>query len=622
MKTITKLLALALAGTMLAGCLVGCGSNEAKSNDTPLVIASANMSEKFSQFFASSKYDQNVADLTAVKLLGNTRAGEIVYKGIDGETYEYNGTEYTYTGIADCEVTENADGTVDYEFTLREDITFSDGEKLTADDVIFSYYVFSDPSYDGSISLFSLPIEGMEAYRQDAADFISGIQKTGEYSVKVTLTEADATAIYTLAIPVQPLHYYGDEELFDYENHQFGFPKGDLSSVRAKTTTPLGAGPYKFIKYENKIVYMEANENYYKGTPKIKHIQIKTTQEGDQLPGVVQGTLDIAQPAISKEALANMKAENSTGEVNGDKLFITLTDFNGYGYIGMNANNVSVGGDGSSEASRNLRKAIATVLSVYRDVAIDSYYGEAAAIINYPISNTSWAAPQKSDADYMTAYSVDVDGNPIYTEGMSEAEKCDAALKAAVGFFKAAGYTFDENGKMTVAPEGAKMSYELFIPASGTGDHPSIGLVTNASEALKTIGFNLKVSDLADANIMWDALEAETAEIWCAAWSASLDPDMFQVYHSMGGDSNKYAIRQQELDELVMEGRTTTDQNVRKAIYKEALDYIVDYAVEVPIYQRQECWLYSMERVKMDSVTKDQTSFYTWMSEIEKLEMN
>lgn len=741
MKSIKKILALVLAGTMLAGCLVGCGGN---SDSTPLVIASADMSEKFSPFFADSTYDQNVVDFTQVALLGNTRAGEIVYKGIEGETYEYNGTDYKYTGIADCVVTENADGTVDYEFTLRDDLKFSDGEPITADDVIFSYYVYADPMYDGAASLFSLPIKGMTEYRQNmnskfnfivaagkdntdfthwtqeeqtalwadleqagakfaqeivdycidagaatnvseaaaawafsglpadatAADFfalmcekykwdlaslsatesagsslfdlmenydaytevittgesaanISGIQKTGDYSVKVTLTEADATAITQIGlIQVAPLHYYGSDDAYDYENNKFGFEKGDLSGVKSKTTTPLGAGPYKFVKYENQIVYLEANENYFKGEPKIQEIQIKTTLEADNLPGVIQGTVDIAEPAISKEVMANIKAENSNGELTGDKLSTTLVDFNGYGYVGMNSNNVSVGNDGSSEASKNLRKAIATVISVYRDVAIDSYYGEAASVINYPISNTSWAAPQKSDADYSVAFAKDVDGNAIYTDGMSDDEKYAAALQAAVGYLKAAGYTFDESGKITAAPAGAKTSYELIIPASGTGDHPSFTLVTQASEALKTIGFELKISDVADGNILWDGLDAETVEIWCAAWGATLDPDMFQIYHSEGGSAHYYAIRNAELDKMVLDGRTTSAQNARKAIYKEALDFIVDYAVEIPIYQRQECYLYSTERINMDTVAKDQTSYYSWMNEIETMEMN
>lgn len=750
MKTFKKILALVLAGTMFAGCLVGCGGS-ADNNSTPLVIASADMSEKFSPFFADSTYDQNVVDFTQVALLGNTRAGEIVYKGIEGETYKYNGTDYTYKGIADCTVTENADGTVDYVFKIRDDLKFSDGEKITADDVIFSYYVFADPTYDGSASLFSLPIVGMKEYRSgmearwslifktekagytandyytqaqydafwtafdkagtafaqeivdycmanyaaygatdvvtsaalwgyelaegataadfwaaifatygydlsdkginyekasssisaliaeacmevdtnlvagvktgESADSITGIQKVDEYTVKITLSEADATAIYSLAIQVAPLHYYGSDDAYDYANNKFGFTKGDLSGVKAKTTVPMGAGPYKFVKYENKICYLEANENYYKGEPKIQNIQIKTTLEADNLPGVVQGTVDISEPAISKEVMANIKKENSNGELTGNKLATSLVDFNGYGYVGINSNNVSVGKDGSSEASKNLRKAIATVISVYRDVAIDSYYGEAASVINYPISNTSWAAPQKSDATYEVAFSKDVNGNAIYTDGMTDDQKYAAALEAAVGYFKAAGYTFDESGKITAAPEGAKTKYTLIIPASGTGDHPSFTLVTQASNALKTIGFELEIKDVADGNILWDGLDAETVEIWCAAWGATLDPDMFQIYHSEGGSSHYYAIRNKELDTMVLNGRVTSDQSVRKTIYKEALDFIVDYAVEIPIYQRQECYLFSAERINMDTVAKDQTSFYSWMAEIETLEM-
>jgi peptide/nickel transport system substrate-binding protein len=767
-----KLTAILLAGTMVMGMTTGTMSvmaaeAEAESGEsTPLVVAVDDLSEKFSEFFASSVPDQTVADMTAVFLLDNDRAGEIIYNGIEGETKEYNGTEYNYNGIADCEITENEDGTVDYDFTIRDDVKFADGEPMTIDDVIFSLYVFLDPSYDGGASASSLPIKGLDAYKSgsaplyevmlengedntdfslyteeeqtqffetdwpaaqqafaqsicdyctaagyvdidsndvangmlewgygdlgedgsltglytgttwtlegddvpttadywnemmanpafegdinalsdteqadagvfsyldeaylntvdtgSSADYIEGIQKTGDYSVRISLTEVDATAIYNLAIAVQPLHYYGDAEAYDYDAHNFGFPKGDLSLVRAKTTEPMGAGPYKFVKYENKIVYMEANEYYYKGEVKTKNLQLKTTTESDKVPAVVQGTVDISEPSISKEALANIKSENSNGEANGDVLSITLKDYNGYGYIGMNSQNVKVGEDAGSEESKDLRKAIATVIAVYRDVVIDSYYGEAASVINYPISNTSWAAPQKSDPDYKVAFSTDVDGNPIYTDDMTQEEKEEAALAAALAYFEAAGYTV-EDGKLTAAPEGAKLSYELMIPGNGSGDHPSIGIVTAASEALATIGFDLKINDLSDSSVLWSATEGGTAEIWCAAWSATLDPDMYQIYHSQGGSAYMYCIYSNELDQMVMDAKTNTDQAYRKAKYKECLDFIVDYAVEIPIYQRQECSLFSTERINMDTVAADQTTYYSWTREIENIEMN
>lgn len=81
----------------------------------------------------------------------------MVLNGIEGETREYNSTDYTYHGPADCVVTENADGTVTYDIKLREDLKFSDGEPVTIDDVIFSMYVFLDPTYDGSVTMYSTP---------------------------------------------------------------------------------------------------------------------------------------------------------------------------------------------------------------------------------------------------------------------------------------------------------------------------------------------------------------------------------------------------------------------------------------------------------------------------------
>lgn len=783
MRRRKSVLAVLLAGAMIVGSVAGCGSNSSDAgnttdkaqegttqeagsttagSDTPLVIATDSMSEKFSPFFGNSVPDRDVYEKTMVKLLDNDRAGEFIFNGIEGETKSYNGTDYTYKGIADLAVTENEDGTVYYDFKLREDVKFSDGENLTADDVIFTYYVFSDPSYDGSSTIYSLPIEGMEEYRSgsvilynlmlekgaentdftyyteeqqkqffetdlpaageafaksisdyciangyvtieadevangmnnwgfadlnedgsitsasgktwtlvdgdvptladywnelemkydydyatlsetEAADAplfdflsdsykttvetgesapnITGIQKTGEYSVRFVMTEANGPALTQFQAEICPLHYYGDESLYDYENNMFGFTKGDLSSVRAKTTAPMGAGPYKFIKYENKTAYFEANEHYYKGAPAIKYMQIKETAEADKVPGVVQGTIDLSTLSVSKATLEQIKGYNSNGEIIGETVGTYLVDYNGYGYIGINSETVKVGEDNGSEESKNLRKAIATVLSVYRDVVIDSYYGDAAAVINYPISNTSWAAPQKSDADYAVAFSKDVDGNDIYTDGMSEDEKYAAALNAALGYFEAAGYTVTD-GKLTAAPEGAKLAYEMMIGGGGIGDHPSFGVATAAAEALASIGFTLTINDLSDTSIMWAAIEGNTAELWCAAWSATLDPDMYQIYHSEGGTAYQYSIYDEELDKLVEEGRNSTDQTYRKAVYKEALDFVVDFAVEVPVYQRQEATLISTARINEETIPKDLTSYYTFVYEIEKLQL-
>ena len=770
-RTLALLLALVMSLSLLAGCGTQGNTSGGTTTDdtTPLVVGYSTFSSKFSPFFSETAYDQDAYAMTQLGLLTSDRTGAIILKGIEGETINYNGTDYTYHGPADLEITQNDDGTVYYDFTLRDDLKFSDGEPLTIDDVIFSMYVLCDPTYEGNSTLYAQPIEGMEAYRsgmsarqelilaagpdgytandyytedqynyfwnafnaagekfaQSIADYvlanygeangavdfptavalwgyegcndaaemwaamienygydlsdnginaevadtsisaflteelgdradefaagvqtgesaanISGIQKTGDYSMRVVMTKVDAVAIYQLGISIAPMHYYGDKSLYDYDNNSFGFPKGDLSSVRAKTTQPMGAGPYKFIKFENGVINYEANENYYLGTPKTKYVNfLECMSDDDKLNGVTTGTIDITDPSMSSDTANAIAAANSNGELTGDKVTTNLVNNLGYGYIGMNAVVMSVGGDPSSQASKDLRKAFGTILSVYRDVAIDSYYGERASVINYPISDTSWAAPRPSDDGYKVAFSTDVAGNDIYTSDMSAEDKYAAAKTAALGYLEAAGYTVAD-GKVTAAPEGASMEYEVWIPADGTGNHPSFMILTLAKEALAEIGMTLTIKDLTNSSDLWTALEAQQVAMWAAAWGATVDPDMYQIYYSdvanagtatsgqnplggaaQGGSNYMYCIADPELDQLIMDARATTDQTYRKAMYKACLDIVIDWAVEIPVYQRQNCIIFSSERVNMDTVTPDITTFYGWLSEIENVQL-
>ncbi|OQC13232.1 MAG: Oligopeptide-binding protein AppA precursor [Firmicutes bacterium ADurb.Bin080] len=843
-----------------------------------LVVGYSYFSNKFSPFFSKTAYDQDVASMTQVGLLTTDRQGAVIMNGIDGETNNYNGTDYLYKGIADFDVTQNTDGTVYYDIEIRDDLFFSDGVHLTIDDVIFSMYVLSDPSYDGSSSFYAQPIKGMTEYRtgvtsdvydiyatkadailaadyegavteafteaeqttywgaafdaaglkftqeiidyvnktynnatyaaymgaydnqditgsealqvafgmrmwgfgswtngyelnatgttglvgeayknlytpcleaeavfeageegsgefykrataatldtdlyyissndpvyvvtayvgdryiavpdggfQDALgnvyDFeetiptvndywtnivesygkadpgnagtgiqyesagatfvdlvkeefiklegpngmtggaiskVSGIQKTGAYTMRVEMTKFDATAIYQLGISVTPLHYYGSRANYKYTENKFGFTKGDLSSVRAKTTSPMGAGPYKYVEFEQGVVAFERNGLYFKGCPKITNIQFKETADADKIPGTVGTTFDVTDPSFNLTAAAAIEAENSNSELTGNIITTSLVDNLGYGYIGINADNVKVGTDKDSEASKNLRRALATVLAVLREPAINSYYGAQASVINYPISNTSWAAPQPADEGYALAYSLDINGDPIYTAGMEQAQREDAAVAAAVEFLTAAGYTF-AGGVATAAPEGASLTYEIIVPGEGTGDHPAFAIITAAEALFAEIGITLDINDPANSNELWTAIESGVQEMWAAAWGATIDPDMYQVYHSSnvvgggGTESNHYGIQDDELDELILAARESADTAYRKGVYKECLDIILDWAVEVPTYQRKNAVIFSTVRVDMASVTPDITTFWGWMNDIEELEMN
>ena len=795
-----KLLALLMALCMLASVTAVFAETAA---DTPLVVATDNLSQKFSPYFADTAYDQEVVKRTQMNMMTTDRVGGIIYKGIEGETIPYNGTDYTYYGTGDLAVNydEKTDITT-YSYTMRKDLKFSDGEPATIDDVIFTYYAYLDPAYNGSSSLKSFDIVGLKAYltqipeanleavtqiadavkaagmgyevkegdtftqaeydaywnkgaedwkadvdamldfmvenyadaygeaiigktadeikadaglkaafglclwgfggigedgkltttdgavfdfangelptaeayynaavakyagdyaayaateselgaSADAADAIlmtliatdmgvdmdtgvpnvAGIKRVDDYTVEVQVKGFSAPAVYTiLGLDITPLHYYGDKAQYDYENNKFGHPFGDLSIIQSKNDKPMGGGAYKFVKYDNRVAYFEANENYYLGAPKIKNFQYKETNSAEVASAVQTGTADGGELNGTKSNFEMLRSFNDNGEVTGNVVTTYSVANLGYGYIGMNADTMNVGGEPGSDASKNLRKGFATILAVYRDTAFDSYYGDAAAVINYPISSTSWAAPQATDEGYRVAFSVDVDGNPIYTADMTAEQKYEAAKNAAIGFFKAAGYTFDEtSGKFTAAPEGAALSYEAIIPGDGTGDHPSFAILTDAKKALESIGIELKINDPTDSNVLWDALDAGTQNIWCAAWGSTIDPDMYQVYYSSnivgkgGTDSNHYHIQSEKLDKLMLDARKSADQAYRKEVYKDCLNEIMDWAVEIPAYQRQNIVIVSTERVNISTVTPDVTTYWGWLAEVQTMEMN
>lgn len=618
-----KLLCLLFAFVLAVSLLTSCKNSSSTGNsgrDT-LVIGTQNFDGKFSPFFYTNTYENEVLSLIHLPLLGTDREGAVVLRGIEGEVRPYNGTDYTYTGIADCVITENPDGRVFYDITLREGVVFSDGLPVTIDDVIFSLYVPLDPSYDGIMTLYSLPIEGLDAYRNGNAPNISGIQKTGDNSLRIVLTEVSATAIYSLATAVVPMHYYGDEGAYDYDQNRFGFPKGDLSRVRSVTTKPVGGGPYQFVSYAAGTVTLQANPRYWKGAPKIQTILFREGQDADKISGLIAGTIDITDPSYSTEAAKAIQQANG-GALSGDVITTRMVANLGYGYVGINAKNVCIGGKPGSDASKNLRKALATVIAVYRDVAVNSYYGEYANIIHYPISDTSWAAPRVTDEGYRTAFSLSVTGSPIYTPDMTPDDRYVAAKQAALEYFKAAGYTVTD-GKVTAAPKGGKLEYEVLVGAGGTGDHPTFMALSMASKALQELGIRLIVTDLSNFSQLSNAVNGGTAELFAMAWGASADPDMYQVYHSQGSSNEKsYFIKDDRLDELILLARQSTDQTYRKTLYRECLEIIADWAVEIPIYQRQNVIAISPRRVNLKTLTPDITTFWGWQNDIERLELN
>ena len=116
----------------------------------------------FNPFFSTSAYDSTVVGQTQIGMLNTDSKGNIVC----GENEPTVAKDYTVT-----ETEENGKTYTVYEFLIKNGIRFSDGEPLTIKDVLFNLYVYLDPAYTGSATIYSTDIVGLSNYR---------LQKTGD----------------------------------------------------------------------------------------------------------------------------------------------------------------------------------------------------------------------------------------------------------------------------------------------------------------------------------------------------------------------------------------------------------------------------------------------------------
>ena len=125
------------------------------------------------------------------------------------------------------------------DFTLRPGVKFHDGSPFTADDVVYTLNLVSDPA-----SKVSTPAN---------YNWIDKAEKTGELSVRVKLKRPTPAALeyFALVLPIYPKAY---REKVGAE----GYAKA-----------PIGTGPYRITKVEPGVsIDFERFEDYWAGSPK------------------------------------------------------------------------------------------------------------------------------------------------------------------------------------------------------------------------------------------------------------------------------------------------------------------------------------------------------------------
>lgn len=154
---------------------------EAYDNDEPVSIGYSSIDTTVNPFYANPSNENSIASYMYLKLLSTDEKGNIV---------NFNSASENDGSIADISSSYDKDIDVTtYTVDIHDDVLFSDGTELDADDVIFSYYVYADPSYDGPVNISSYNICGMKNYMKNnsMADSIT----VSEKEIKNTVSKPD-----------------------------------------------------------------------------------------------------------------------------------------------------------------------------------------------------------------------------------------------------------------------------------------------------------------------------------------------------------------------------------------------------------------------------------------------
>lgn len=187
-----------------------------------------------------------------------------------------------------------------YVFTLREEATFQNGDKVTPEDVVFSINQAADP----------VASPGTSFYLQDMAS----ASVTGEHEVTVTTTAPNASFLTNLsnvgALVVTQQQFW--------EQHD--------GKVGTSQSLLMGTGPYQVTEFSpDSHVVLDRVDTWWGELPKVKQIRIDfIPDENTRLLAAQKGDIDLAFNVPLKQATQWQGIANGRVEAVNDLSYVGL----------------------------------------------------------------------------------------------------------------------------------------------------------------------------------------------------------------------------------------------------------------------------------------------------------
>ncbi len=295
MKKSLKKIGLALMTSMLVlGALTACGGKDpgAENNTSS---GAAGETTKAGESLAGTKTDGESTFTYAIAgdpganvnvITTSDRFGLMTIKMIYSPLYMYNADGINYFLAKSVEPSEDK---LTYTVHLRDDVKWSDGEKFTADDVVFTFDAMEKEENAGwAYSQLVYPEGSVK------------VAKVDDYTVTFTMPVVNAAAEEMISqIFIMPKHVY--ENVTSFENNE----------VNSK---PVGTGPYVMSEYSaGSYVKFTKNENYFLGAPAIDNIVYRIIENENTAKTAIQsGEVDAWIGTPTQVEQMDLKSNNLT----------------------------------------------------------------------------------------------------------------------------------------------------------------------------------------------------------------------------------------------------------------------------------------------------------------------
>ncbi len=456
-----------------------------------------------------------------------------------------------------------------------------------------------------------------------------------EYDVlQIKINGVDPKAVWNFSFAVAPQHYYAEGYTVDIPANDFGVDYGsfdfmtDVIQSQRNVTVPMGAGAYMATNNKNAdevtgTEFFSSNVVYFKANPyfeesleasltedsaidykvNINKVRYQIVPANDALTMLQSGTVHYVTPQLTKENASILNSIKSKGyeQIAVDQL--------GYGYIGINAGYIP---------NIYLRRAIMAAMDT--SLALQYYDAGTAEQIFWPMSTVSWAYPK------------DENGNNKQTNGHTYPYVRFTEAKAIENINSLMSQAY--NHDMGYTDDDLKVTFT--IAGSDLTDHPTYQVFQTAAKLLNQCGWDVEV--IADTQAL-TKLSTGSLAVWAAAWGTTVDPDMYQVYHKNSNASSvkawgynqilanegAYWIEMDilnKMSDIIDDARETDDQEVRTALYEEAMGYVLDLAIELPVYQRKQLYAYNANVIDKASFPAEINPYSSPLDRIWEIKFN